>query len=174
MRAGSAAGVTLGTALSRRRCGWCHLSGSADESRRQPDGPGTALRRSDKPVRIKHVSVIELNYNIQTVVDSLKLQSRPVWERRPHFLCYTRGVRWHGPFGSRVRLDGLPPRLCDGRHRIAEIVPRLSATLHDVKAPLREYVCLRLLSGAQGEQFIDIYRNCVLHPKRTRSHGTAP
>ena len=49
-------------------------------------------------------------------------------------------------------------RLCDGRHRIAEIVPRLSATLRDVKAPLREYVCLRLLSGAQAEQFIDIYR----------------
>ena len=123
-----------------------------------PVAPGTALRRSDKPVRIKHVSVIEPNYNIQTVVDSLKLQSRPVWERSPHFYV-TREVS-----AGMDRLDRVSDsmacllRLCDGRHRIAEIVPRLSATLHDVKAPLREYVCLRLLSGAQAEQFIDIYR----------------
>ena len=64
--------------------------------------------------------------------------------------------------------------LCDGRHRIAEIVPRLSATLHDVKAPLGEYVCLRLLSGAQAEQFIDIYRTASSPKKETRSRGTAP
>jgi hypothetical protein len=50
------------------------------------------------------------------------------------------------------------PLVSDGRHGIAEIVPRLSATLHDVKAPLREYVCLRLLSGAQAEQFIESAR----------------
>jgi hypothetical protein len=115
-----------------------------------------------------------INYNIQTVVDSLKIQSRPVWERSPHF-CATREVS-----AGMDRLDRVSDSmacllsLCDGRHRIAEIVPRLSATLHDVKAPLGEYVCLRLLSGAQAEQFIDIYRTASSTKKETRSHGTAP
>jgi hypothetical protein len=124
-----------------------------------PALPGSKLsQRTSFGTPIKHVSVIELNYNIQTVVDSLKLQSRPVWERSPHFYV-TREVS-----AGMDRLDRVSDsmacllRLCDGRHRIPEIAPRLSATLHDVKAPLREYVCLRLLSGAQAEQFIDIYR----------------
>jgi hypothetical protein len=51
-----------------------------------PALPGSKLsQRASFGTPIKHVSVIELNYNIQTVVDSLKLQSRPVWERSPHF-----------------------------------------------------------------------------------------
>jgi radical SAM superfamily enzyme YgiQ (UPF0313 family) len=133
---------------------------------------GTALRRSDKPLRKKRVSVIELSYDIQSIVDSLKLRSSPVWERGPHFYV-TREVS-----AGIDRLDRVSDwmadllRLCNGRRRIEEIVPRLSVNLPEVKASLRKYVCMRLLVAAHAEKFIDIFRSASVaktHCDRVRS-----
>jgi Radical SAM superfamily/B12 binding domain len=124
----------------------------------KPLAPGAALRRSDRPLTKKRVSVIELSYDIQTIVDSLRLRSKLVWERGPHFYV-TREVS-----AGIERLDRVSDwmasllRLCDGRRSISQIVLRLSATLCSVDAPLREYVCVRLLAGAEAEHLIDIYR----------------
>lgn len=120
---------------------------------------GTALRRSDKPLRKKRVIVVELTYDIQCIVDALKFRAKPLWKRGPHFYI-TREVS-----AGIDRLDRVSDwmacllRDCNGRRRIDEIVARLSANLSDVEAPLRRYVCMRLLTGAQGQGLIDIYRS---------------
>jgi hypothetical protein len=49
-------------------------------------------------------------------------------------------------------------RLCDGRCSVNEIVRQLSARLPEVQKSLRDYVCMRLLQGAENEQFIEVYR----------------
>jgi hypothetical protein len=131
--------------------------------RRRPIGhpvaPGTALRRGDTPLKKKRVSVIELRYDIQCIVDALKIRSKPVWERGAHFYVMrevSAGID---------RLDRVSDwmacllHLCNGRRRIDEIVPRLSANLSEVEEPLRNYVCMRLLAGAQVQNLIDIYRS---------------
>lgn len=127
-----------------------------------PVAHGTALCWSDIPIRKKRVFVIELTYDIQSIVDALKLRSKPVFERGPHFYV-TREVSAHID-----RLDRVSDwmafllRLCNGRRRIEEIVQRLSANLPEVEESLREYVCVRLLVGAQAENLIDIYRNTTI------------
>ncbi len=136
---------------------------SAVDSRTNPTGnlvaPGTALQRSDRPLRKKRVSVIELNCDIQRLVDALKVRSKPVWERGAHFYV-TREVS-----AGIDRLDRVSDwmarllRLCNGRRRIDEIVIRLSANLPEVEEPLRNYACVRLLSGAHAQNLIDIYRS---------------
>ncbi len=124
-----------------------------------PVPPGTAFWWSDIPVRKKRLFVIELTYDIQSIVDALKLQSKPVFERGPHFYV-TREVSTDIDRLDRVSdwIAGLL-LLCDGRQRIEEIVPRLSASLREVQEPLREYVCVQLLAGAQDGGLIDIYRD---------------
>lgn len=47
-------------------------------------------------------------------------------------------------------------RLCNGRRRLDEVVARLSTNLREVKKPLRKYVCMRILAGAQAQDLIDI------------------
>ena len=51
-------------------------------------------------------------------------------------------------------------RLCNGRRKIEEIVPLLSANLPEIEECSREYVCVRLLAGAQAENLIDIVPKC--------------
>jgi radical SAM superfamily enzyme YgiQ (UPF0313 family) len=141
---------------SVRRAASAHLKTSPVGN---PVAPGTALRRSDKPFRKERVSVIELRYDIQCIVDALKLRSKSVWERGTHFYVMrevSAGID---------RLDRVSDwmacllRLCNGRRRIDEIVLRLSANLPEVEEPLRNYVSMRLLAGAQAQNLIDIYRS---------------
>jgi hypothetical protein len=49
-------------------------------------------------------------------------------------------------------------RACDGRHTIEEIVKRLASDIPEVAVSLRDYVCGRLLEGAQAKGLISIHR----------------
>lgn len=136
---------------------------SAAVVRRSPVGhpvtPGAALRWSDKPIKKERVSVIELRYDIQRIVDALKFRSKPVCEPGTYFYV-TREVS-----ADIDRLDRVSDwmacllRLCNGRRRIDEIIPRLSSILSEVAQPLQTYVSLRLLAAAQSQNLIDIYRS---------------
>jgi len=127
--------------------------------RGNPVAPGTALRWGDKPFKKERVTLIELRYDVQCIVDALKLRSNPVCERGAHFYV-VREVS-----AGIDRLDRVSDwmacllRLCNGRRRIDEVVPRLSADLSEVEQPLRNYVCMRLLAGAQNQNLIEIYRS---------------
>lgn len=119
----------------------------------------TALRRRDRPLRKKGLVVIELGFDVQRIIDALKLQSKPVRERGRYYYI-TREVS-----AGVDRLDRVSDwtacllRLCNGRRRIDEIVPRLSENLRGVAKGLHEHVCMRLLAGAQNQKLIDIYRS---------------
>jgi hypothetical protein len=123
-----------------------------------PLPPGAPLQPGDKPVTKRGVRVIELNYDVQSIVDGLKLGSKPVWETGPHYYV----MRELSP--GLDRLDrvsdsmALLLRLCDGRRRIRQIVPRLSTNLSEFDKSVHEYICMRLLAGAQKQQLVDVYR----------------
>ena len=119
----------------------------------------SALLRRDRPVRKKGVVVIELGFDIQRIIEALKLQRQPVWERGRHYYV-TREVSPGVDRLDRVSdwMAGLL-RLCNGRRSIEEIVPRLSENLAGVHKALQEHVCMRLLAGAQNQSLIDIYRD---------------
>jgi hypothetical protein len=146
---------------------------SAADTRTMPAGdllsPGTDLWPADIPVRGNRIVVFELARDIQRIVDALKLQKNPVQSRGPHFYI-TRPVS-----AATARIDRISKwmayvlRLCDGRCSVKEIVQQLTAQLPEVQESLREYVCMRLLQGAQNEQFIEVYRTACASEAPNRS-----
>lgn len=130
--------------------------------------PGAGLWWTDLPIKKKRVFVIELTYDIQSIVEALKIRSKPVFERGAHFYVT------HEVSAEVDRLDKVSDwiarllLLCDGRRRVQEIVRRLSASLHEVHEPFRKYVCVRLLAGAQAADLIDIYRSASRAERRTQ------
>lgn len=118
----------------------------------------TAVRRRDRPLRKKGLVVIELGFDLQRLIEALKRQSKPVWERGRHYYV-TNEVSAGVDRLDRVSdwMAGLL-RLCNGRRRIDQIVPRLSENLAGVAKALQEHVCMRLVAGAQSQKLIDIYR----------------
>jgi tRNA A37 methylthiotransferase MiaB len=135
---------------------------ASEDARTNPAGDpvqlGAALWWTDVPVRKKRVIILELLYDIQRIVDALKLRTKPVWVQGPHFYVMRE-------VSSEIdRVDRISDwmasllRLCDGRWSIREIIPRLAPSLLGVEEPFREYVCMRLLRGALDERFIQIYR----------------
>ena len=56
---------------------------ASEDARTNPAGApvqfGAALRWTDVPVRKKRVIILELHYDIQRIVDALKLRTKPVW-----------------------------------------------------------------------------------------------
>jgi radical SAM superfamily enzyme YgiQ (UPF0313 family) len=119
---------------------------------------GNVLRPADRPRRKERVTVIELAYDVQSIVDALKVRAEPVWKRGPHFYI-TREVS-----AGIDRLDQVSDwmasllRLCDGERDVKDIVEVLSAKLSGIAKPLRGYACMRLLAGAQTSELIDVYR----------------
>jgi len=131
---------------------------------------GSTLLPDDIPVRCNRTVIFELAHHIQRVVDALKLRKKPGRSQGTHFYV-TRPVS-----AATARIDQISDwmayllRLCDGRRSIRDIVKELSAQLPEVQASLRAYVCMRVLEGAQAEQFIEIYRTA----RATKSAGRGP
>jgi len=134
----------------------------AADTRAVPAGdllpPGANLVPNDMPVRRNRILVFELAYDIQLIVDALKLQKKPVQSRDRYFYV-TRPLS-----AASARIDQISNwmayllRLCDGRRSVDAIVRQLSARLPEIQKSFREYVCMRLLQGAENEQFIEVYR----------------
>src|SRR5579862_49722 len=136
---------------------------AATDTRALPAGdllsPGSDLVPNDMPVRRNRILVFELAYDIQRIVDALKLQKKPVQSRDRYFYV-TRPLS-----AARTRIDQISDRmadllrLCDGRRSVHAIIRELSARLPEIQKSFREYACMRLLQGADNEQFIEVYRS---------------
>ncbi len=119
---------------------------------------GTALQPADRPRRKERVTVIELTYDIQSIIDALKARAEPIWKLGPHFYI-TREVS-----AGVDRLDQVSDwmagliRLCDGKRDVKDIVKLFSSELSTIAKPLRGYACMRLLAGAQANELLDVYR----------------
>ena len=135
---------------------------AAADTRTVPAGdllsPGAALGPNDMPVRGNRIFVFELAHDIQRIIDALKLQQKPVQFRGRYFYV-TRPLS-----AASSRIDQISNwmayllRLCDGRRSVNAIVRQLSAQLPEIQKSFREYVCMRLLQGAENERFIEVYR----------------
>lgn len=135
---------------------------AAADTRTVPAGdlllPGASLGPNDMPVRGNRILVFELAHDIQRIVDALKLQQKPVQFRGRYFYV-TRPLS-----AASARIDQISNwmayllRLCDGRRSVNAIVRQLSARLPEIQKSFREYVCMRLLQGAENERFIEVYR----------------
>ncbi len=135
---------------------------AAADTRAMPAGdllsPGASLAPNDMPVRRNRILVFELAYDIQLIVDALKLQKKPVQSPDRYFYV-TRPLS-----AASARIDRISNwmayvlRLSDGRRSVDAIVRQLSARLPEIQKSFREYVCMRLLQGAEKEQFIEVYR----------------
>jgi hypothetical protein len=129
---------------------------------RRPHGhclaPKTAPRQTDIPAIKDNVAVLKLDYDIQSIIDALKSGTEPDDIRGRHF--YVSRTVSVG-FDRLVRISDWLARLlllCNGRRSINEIVASMSSNLVEVDKRQRTYVCMRLISGAQAENLIDIYR----------------
>jgi radical SAM superfamily enzyme YgiQ (UPF0313 family) len=128
--------------------------------------PGANLRVNDKPVRRDRILVFELDYDIQRIVDALKLQKKPVQSKDRCFYV----TRPRSPASARIehisKWMAYLLRLCDGTRSVNAIVRQLSARLPEIEKCFGEYVCMRLLQGAEKEQFIEVYRTARVAANR--------
>ena len=138
-----------------------------------PVPPGARLWWSDMPVRKERVVVLKLSYDIQSIVDALKLRAEPVRVRGPHFYVTREASAGTDRLVQVSDWMARLLRICDGRRSIEEIVRQLSAHLPEVEESLRKYVCMRLLDGAQTEKFIAIYRGARARKDTLDGAGSA-
>jgi biotin synthase-like enzyme len=135
------------------------MSGVLNASPRGRSRPsGLALRLNDRPARKINMVIVELCFDLQRLIESLKNGRDDDFVGSKHFYV-TRAVSV-----DTDRLDEVSDwmayllRLCNGRRTIKEIIKLLSAKLLEVDRPNRNYACMRLINAARAENLIDIYR----------------
>jgi hypothetical protein len=123
-----------------------------------PLQPGAELWWTDIPVLKKKCRLVELACDIEGVIDALKHQTQPDWERGLHSYV-TREVS-SGTESLELISDWVAGllRACDGSRSIEQVVNRLSDEISEVEADVREYAFVRLLEEVQATGFIEIYR----------------
>jgi hypothetical protein len=139
---------------------------------------GARLQWNYVPVREKHARFVQLQYDIQLVIESLKRRGAPVWKRGPHFYVTRKdspGVdRLHGV----STWVGCLLAACDGRRTIRDVVDHVWPQVPDLEESVREYAIVELLRGIHAQQFISIYRKGAdvrgkRAPKNARVHPQA-
>lgn len=130
---------------------------SADEAV-EPDGspvaPGSELWWSDITVKRSGITLIEFWGDIQAVIDGLKYRSALYPARARHFYVLGRS----GRVEEVSDWVACVLRNCDGCRTIKQMVKQLTDDLKEVDRSVSEFVFVRLLQGAWGKGFIDIYR----------------
>jgi radical SAM superfamily enzyme YgiQ (UPF0313 family) len=120
-----------------------------------PDQP---LRWSDVPSTTKFSDIVELQYNLQDIVESLKSRANlPLQHDRTFYAIreVSNGDR------SLTKVSGWLAaliRACDGTRTIEEVVTQLSFDIPEVKDEVKSYVFVKLLQGAQTQGLVAIHR----------------
>lgn len=116
------------------------------------------LLASDLPVRVPHLHVLELDWDIQGIIESLKRAELPRQGRTRKF--YRTGESAEG--ASRlIEITPLVARalqVCDGRHSVEQFVAGLSERFTG-PAELRRRSAEVLLEGIRKKGFIEIHRS---------------
>jgi len=116
------------------------------------------------PVRVRHVCVLELDWDIQGIIETLK-RDEPFRARRRR-KYYRTEVSSHG-IRQLIQIAPLVAealKLCDGTHAVKEITSRM-ASQFDCPARLRPYAVECLLESLRDEGLIAIYDRKV--PSKT-------
>jgi hypothetical protein len=121
----------------------------------------------DIPVRVKNLHILELDWDIQHAIESLKHAAPRPQLRGPKF------YRTKDTGKGEVRLMEISPliaralRTCDGRHTAGEFIGRLSKCFGDEAKAAGV-----LLRGIQKKGFIEIYRMAPLADSNQSGAGT--
>jgi radical SAM superfamily enzyme YgiQ (UPF0313 family) len=108
------------------------------------------------PVRTPHLHVIELEWDIQSVIDALKRGERPSGARQRKL------YRTDAFTEESSRLVEISPlvaqalRACNGQNTVKDFIRELSGCFSGPNQ-LRRYAAESLLEGIHGEGFIEIY-----------------
>jgi radical SAM superfamily enzyme YgiQ (UPF0313 family) len=125
----------------------------------RPGGPPVSGRiaATGIPVRVPGLHVVELDFDFQNVVDSLK-GTAPISAARTR-----KYYRTEESPSDEIRLVEITPLvarsllLCDGLHSVADFVAR-AGSLFDCPRELRDFAARRLLKGLREEGMIEVYR----------------
>lgn len=134
--------------------------------------PATApLLPTDYPVRMPHLRVFELEWDIQAIIEALKRAEPPAQARVRKF------YRTSEPDEDATRLIAVTPlvaralQTCDGRHTVKEFIAGL-AECFEGKARLRRLAARCLLEGIQKKGFIEMYRSASVADASQAGAGT--
>jgi hypothetical protein len=120
--------------------------------------PGAAIWWTDIPVRNRKSRVIELTYDVQRIIDALKLRTEPEFAPGPHFYVTREAPSESESLETISDWVACLLRACDGSRSVEQVVKRLSGEIQDVDEDVREYAILRLLEGVHADGLIEIRR----------------
>ena len=122
-----------------------------------PASASRALRQTDVPITTDSGTILELSFDIQSVIEGLKRLAEPKWVRRPHFYLTEKASE------GVERLVGVSEwiarvlRACDGQRNVAEVVRYLFPSFSEIDESMRGYTITRLLQGARAQGYLAIH-----------------
>ena len=114
------------------------------------------------PARAPGVNLMELSFDIQSVIDGLKQGVEPTWESGPHFYVTPESSGALKRLCKISRELGRLLQLCDGHHSVQEIMDALSGEFGEVKKSQREAVVLGLIEAAMEEGLLTVHPGTTL------------
>jgi hypothetical protein len=117
---------------------------------------GAAICMADFPVRSPGVNVIELSFDLQSVINAVKHEVEPACELGPHYYVTPESSDpLKKLYGISCELGRLL-QLCSGQQNIREIVDVLSPGFAEIAGVQRKAVVLGLIKAAVQEGLVSI------------------
>jgi radical SAM superfamily enzyme YgiQ (UPF0313 family) len=126
----------------------------------RPEGPPASGRIASAgiPVRAPDLHVVELDYDIQSVIDALKRAAPPAVSRTRKYYRTAESSPGESHLIEITPLVARSLQLCDGAHTVEEFTV-LAGPLFDCPEELRRYAARCLLKCLRDEGLIEIYRS---------------
>lgn len=117
---------------------------------------GGSICATDVPFRDPGARLVQLSCDIQNVINALKHGVEPAWEFGPHFYVTLDSSDALKRLYGISRELGRLLQVCDGRHKVQEIVEVLAPEFVDVEKTRREAAVLGLIEAAVQEGLLSI------------------
>ena len=124
-----------------------------------------ALRPTVVPVRSDSTKVIQLSYDIQSVINALKQRTELAWSPRPHFYITLKTADTLKQIYKASWELGRLLQACDGRHNVTEIVKMLVPEFRDIRRSHRSAFVTGLIEAAVKEGLVEIHPATVPLPR---------
>ncbi len=112
----------------------------------------------DLPVRMPHLQVLELDWDIQSVIDSVKRAEPPQQARTRKFYRTAEIERGASRLVEITPLVARALQVCDGLHTVEQFIAGISECF-DGPLELRRQAAEYLLAGIRKKGFIEIHRD---------------
>jgi hypothetical protein len=120
--------------------------------------PGSPLDWEDIPIRDKKGRVIELPWDLESVIDGVKNNRPPQRGRGPHYYVVSQAEADSNSVHHVSRGIAKVVEACDGRRTMKGVTSHLANVLPEVASSLRDYICVALVEKAHAAGLLAIYR----------------